>query len=235
MQLFIKTLIGPCFAIPCEETDTILELKQKMEKNYEEGMPPDQMRILWGGKQLEDERTIKDYGLMHNTTLHICLRLRGGMQLFIKTLIGPCFAVPCEETDTILELKQKMEKNYEEGMPPDQMRILWGGKQLEDERTIKDYGLMHNTTLHICLRLRGGMQLFIKTLIGPCFAVPCEETDTILELKQKMEKNYEEGMPPDQMRILWGGKQLEDERTIKDYGLMHNTTLHICLRLRGGN
>jgi ubiquitin-large subunit ribosomal protein L40e len=79
------------------------------------------------------------------------------------------------------------------------------------------------------------MQLFIKTLIGPCFAIPCEETDTILELKQKMEKNYEEGMPPDQMRILWGGKQLEDDRTIKDYGLMHNTTLHICLRLRGGN
>lgn len=44
MQIFIKTLIGPCFAVPCDETDTIHIIKEKMEKNYEEGMPPDQMR-----------------------------------------------------------------------------------------------------------------------------------------------------------------------------------------------
>lgn len=44
MQIFIKTLIGPAFAIPCDETDSIHTIKEKMEKNYEEGMPPDQMR-----------------------------------------------------------------------------------------------------------------------------------------------------------------------------------------------
>lgn len=79
------------------------------------------------------------------------------------------------------------------------------------------------------------MQIFIRTLIGPTFAIPCEETDSILTIKQTMEKNYEEGMPPDQQRILWGGKHLEDDRTLKDYGIQHNTTLHIVLRLRGGN
>lgn len=64
MQIFIKTLIGPCFAIPCEATDSILVIKQKMEKNYEEGMPPDQMRLLWGGRQLEDERTLQEYNVI---------------------------------------------------------------------------------------------------------------------------------------------------------------------------
>lgn len=46
MQIFIKTMIGPCFAVPCDETDTIHIIKEKMEKNYEEGMPPDQMRLV---------------------------------------------------------------------------------------------------------------------------------------------------------------------------------------------
>ena len=78
MQIFIRTLIGPTFAIPCEPNDTILTVKQTMEKNYEEGMPPDQQRLLYGGKQLEDDRTLADYGILHNTTIHICLRLRGG-------------------------------------------------------------------------------------------------------------------------------------------------------------
>lgn len=78
MQIFVKTLSGPVHSVVCYEDDTILSVKQQLESKYEEGMPPNQQRLLYAGKQLDDERTLKDYSIIHNSTLHIVLRLRGG-------------------------------------------------------------------------------------------------------------------------------------------------------------
>lgn len=157
------------------------------------------------------------------------------MQIFVKTLNGPVHSVVCQEDDTILTVKQSLESKYEDGMPPSQQRLLYAGKQLDDTRTLKDYNIFHNSTIHIVLRLRGGMQIFVKTLNGPVHSVVCQEDDTIMTVKQALESKYEDGMPPSQQRLLYAGKQLDDTRTLKDYNIFHNSTIHIVLRLRGGN
>jgi ubiquitin C len=157
MQIFVKTLSGPVHSVVCQPDDTILSVKQQLETKYEEGMPPDQQRLIFAGKQLEDNRTLQEYSVVHNSTLHIVLRLRGGMQIFVKTLSGPVHSVVCQPDDTILSVKQQLETKYEEGMPPDQQRLIFAGKQLEDNRTLQEYSVIHNSTVHIVLRLRGGL------------------------------------------------------------------------------
>jgi len=82
------------------------------------------------------------------------------------------------------------------------------------------------------LRLRGGFQIFVKTLTGKTVTFDVNPKDTVESIKEKI--TDKEGIPVDQQRLLYSGKQLENDKLLEDYSISKEATLWLVLRLKGG-
>lgn len=238
MLIFIKDFKGSQpIVLNVTSAHTIMEVKQMVEPKY--GLQVDRQHYIYGGKTLENDRTLGDYNIQAESAIHMVCRCPGGnaMQLYVKTLTGKCVALQVDPTDTLAMVKRKITER--EGIPQDEQRLIFSGKQLDnDQRTLNDYNIKPDSAIHLVLRLRGGasesgvIQLYAMTMGGHKIPVQMSPASTVQDLKKKLFDL--EGIPLEAQRFVYGGKELQDHHRLSEYKVCDNSFIHVIYRLQGG-
>ncbi len=157
MQILIKD-IQSTVCMNVESGYTISQIKDMIQDKF--GYEPSSYKLHHNSKILDDCMKVEDYSIENDSTISIIVPLIGGgsegtsKQIFIKTLQGKTMTLEVSDADTIQSVKNKIFEK--EGIPVDQQRLVFNGKQLEDNMTIADYNIQADSNIHLVLRLRGG-------------------------------------------------------------------------------
>ena len=234
MQILVKTLMGKTLTLNVYPSDTIENIKKKIQEK--EGYKPDQQRLIFGEKQLEDNKTLSEYGIQNQSVLSLIHRLREDknmIQIFVRLVDGKELTLNVYPSDTIENVKKKIQDK--EGIKTDQQNLIFSAKTLENNKTLSEYYIQNKSVLHLVIRFREQKNkniiiIFFKTLTGKIITLDVEPSDTIENVKKKI---YEkEGIKPDEQRFLFEGKYLEDTKTIGDYNIKENYTIHLIFKKR---
>lgn len=238
--------------------DTVANLKTAIEEK--ESVPVIEQHLYFKGEELHDRMYLMRSGIVENskifvstsnecantldrTSIHQCTT---SFPIIAKLPNGNIVTVSVCTLDTIQELENKIRQRVLSLAGIDGLKCYLNmrpGKHLKNHLTLEVYDVKDKCEIHVrpFRRCKGGKHfcytdlgsnIYIRTLTGGTEAVPICVSDTIENLKMKIQQIR--GCPPDMQRLIYDGKQLEDGRTLSDYNIDDGALLNLVLRLRGG-
>lgn len=173
------------------------------------------INLTFFGKQLENEKKLIDYEIKNGATIVGRLINEDDIDIKIKTLTGKVISFNINKNSTIDYLKNLI--FMEEGIATYQTRLIFNGKQLEDDRTLNSYNVNNDSTIHLVLRLTGSFQCNFTVKIDESRIIQFRESDEtqIITIKMMLEKTI--NVPYEQILLFSDGGMLQNDFLIKDY------------------
>jgi ubiquitin C len=134
-----------------KDLDTIETIKKKIQDN--KGIPLEQQRLIFSGRELENLKTLQESNIGMNTTIYLIIRLKP-IQIYIKQLSNETVAFMVTDSHTIANLKQQIQDNM--GVLPKQQHLFFKSKELTNEKTLKESNVVQGSIINLLISKEGG-------------------------------------------------------------------------------
>ena len=224
----------------CEEThitlavdpnDSIANLKSMIK--VKKGFPVDEQRIVYNGRNLEDDRTVSEYNIQDKSTLNLVLRVprrhKGHNRMGVSVTILTEARVPVatdtltvRPTDSILEVKLKIRDLT--GVPPHKQILNFADRELENTRTISDYNIRNDSVIYLVEKI----EVYLVTpLTQERMALVLRPTDTVESVKDKIHAKTK--ISPYRQILQFNGEHLDDVHSLNYYNIVNKSMLFLYL------
>ena len=131
MQIFVRNLSGKTITLEVDNSDTVESTKCKIEDK--DGLPVNRQCLVYGGREMQNDKRLVEYHVRRASTLHLylCLSCTGAMQVHVKTPSGKTIPIEVWREDTIETVKRAIQAQI--GVPVDQQRLSLCGQQLNKD------------------------------------------------------------------------------------------------------
>lgn len=232
-NLLIYTLAGKIFRVEVQSSDTVESVRTKVQEK--EGFPPEQQILIYSSMSssmvLQDGFILSDYNILRESHIHLVLHLTR-MEINVKTPTGKTIvlgtALEVQPDITLGTLKDRIQDR--EGLSPADYQLKYDDKLLEDDsQTLSYYDIKKDSTLHIVSSITW---ILIKNLTGEMIALEVVPSDTISNVKIKLQEKIGITIPSDEQLLLrYDGELLEDSCKLSEYGIPNNSYLYLVSKL----
>jgi len=230
MEVIVEIIEGFSLPIRVNPTDTIRSVKTAIHQTV--AVTEENQRLFFNERELINSRTVAQCGIIPHSILHF-KAVRDFIEVTVKTNVGLDIGVDAKPSDRVSVLKDNIARQI--GVPPAQQQLVFAGEILESERTLESYRIVNDNSIDLNLAIpepaSQTMQIFVKTLTGRTIMLEVKPTMTILQVKHIISER--EKISPCEQRLIFSGKQLEDEKTLEFYDIHYDCTVHLVATLKG--
>ena len=221
LMVFIKTLTGQTITVNVRPRDTVGDVKHKIFE--QEGIPVDRQRMIFVGEQLNDNHRLLDYRIEHESAVHLVFRSGQFFQIFVRTRNGRTMVFECQPTTTVERIKERVRDR--ENLHMDIQQLSVEGRILENQSTLQECGLEHNSIIDLTLEQGRNTQIFISLPENETLSMWVNTEHTIAQLKQQIAER--KNIPVNIQDLFFARVKLDDERTLASYVIEENHMLHL--------
>ncbi|XP_058068056.1 uncharacterized protein LOC131217223 [Magnolia sinica] len=223
IKVTVETPTNEMITLQVDLWNTIQNIKAMIAGPVAVG--PNRQKLMYSGKQLEDHKILADYNIKSGTTLCV---VYSPIQIFIKMWSGKTVAIEVDPSDAVHEVMAKILNK--ERTPIEHHSLVFGGKRLDEERTLASYNIRKESTLHLVTAVSSRIKNRIRVWLmnREMIVLAVEGSDTIACVKEKI--HLATGIPANAQTLKIDPivkEELENDRTVSDYKIRMGSTLYL--------